>query len=81
MLINNRALSAKYTSHGSLSAPVCGFCCRGLVVVPTKLTPGLDKKNKESSDDQKLRHTPIATLREYFVFFVKILAGMYEISS
>ena len=53
----------------------------GLVVVPTELTPALDKKNKESSENQKLRHTPMVTLREYFVFFVKIFLRMYEISS
>ena len=53
----------------------------GLVVVPTELTPALDKKNKESSENQKLRHTPMVTLREYFEFFVKIFLRMYEISS
>ena len=45
----------------------------GLVVVPTELTPALDKKNKESSENQKLRHTPMVTLREYFVFSLKYL--------
>ena len=53
----------------------------GLVVVPTELTPALDKKNKESSENQKLRHTPMVTLREYFEFYVKIFLRMYEISS
>ena len=53
----------------------------GLVVVPTELTPALDKKNKESSENQKLRHTPMVILREYFVFCVKIFLRMYEISS
>ena len=45
----------------------------GLVVVPTELTPALDKKNKESSENQKFRHTPMVTLREYFVFSLKYL--------
>ena len=45
----------------------------GLVVVPTELTPALDKKNKESSENQKLRHTPMVTLCEYFVFSLKYL--------
>ena len=45
----------------------------GLVVVPTELTPALDRKNKESSENQKLRHTPMVTLREYFVFSLKYL--------
>ena len=53
-----------------------GLCQRQfveLVVVPTELSPGLGKKNKENSEDQKLRHTPMVTLRKYFVFSLKYL--------
>ena len=39
----------KSTSHGSLSAPVCGFYCWGLVVVPTEPTPVLDEKNNKAA--------------------------------
>ena len=39
----------KSTSHGSLSVPVCGFCCCGLVVVPTELTPVLNEKNDKAA--------------------------------
>ena len=59
--------------HAEDEKKFCEFCCWGLVVVPTELAPVLDKKNKESSEDQKLRHTPMVTLREYFVFSLKYL--------
>ena len=37
----------KSTSHGSLSATVCEFCCGGLVVVPMELTPVLNETNNK----------------------------------